>query len=585
MLFSYDQDLLIEIDFPADIGKNRRRVYRNPMNVLCAERIDQIPALIEQVEAAAREGLTAVGFLSYEAAPAFDSKLTVQEPDKSYPLSLFALFDGATSDIPSVTAEPSEICPWIPDTDFQEYRDQFSSVREAIRRGESYQVNLTLRMTSESAGDDYALYRRLQIAQNAEYSAYMRFGSLRIVSVSPELFFAWDGKSLVTRPVKGTSSRSDLPDEDDVLGQELTASAKNRAENLMIVDLLRNDLGRIAEYGSVRVDELIALERYPTFVQLASQISATTRPGVSLLQIFNSLFPCGSVTGAPKRSTMAHIAALEKGPRGIYCGAIGIIEPGLRSTFSVAIRTTVIDSVTRRATTGIGSGVTWDSTPEDEYHEIFVKAKYLSTEVAPWCLLETMKLADGRYALLEEHMSRLEASAATFGIGLENTRIRQCLASIALQHKIGEWRVRLLVDKLGCPTTEIRPLSLPPQNPKVALSRMPIKSDCIWLKHKTTRRELYQSRAEEYPDLFDVLLINERGELTEFTRGNLAVEIEGQTYTPSRSSGLLNGTLRGHLLLENKISERILTPADLLVADRIWFLNSVQGKLQVRYEP
>jgi len=581
-------NLHFEISFPGPDGQIQRRTFVNPVRLLVANKLDEVAGVIDAVSNAAHSGLTAVGFVAYEAASAFDAKLVTHTP-ADFPLALFGVFDKGTTLPDDDVVEPDNT-RWQLDTPFALYEEKIDAIRQAIHRGDTYQVNYTLRSLATVSGDGLGLYRQLAKAQNARYSAYLRFEGWEMVSVSPELFFRWDGTRIETRPVKGTAARNPNVADDDA-GCRLIESVKDQAENVMIVDLLRNDLGRITKYGSVTVDELFSLETYPTFYQLASQISATTLPNTTLLDVFKALFPCGSVTGAPKRSTMAYIAELESSPRGVYCGAIGIVEPmggpilqdadAIRAVFSVPIRTTTIDSTTRQAVTGLGSGVTWDSNARNEYEEVTVKARYLNSGQRDWSLLETLRLEDGTYWLLEEHLDRLGLSAKAFDISWSELDVRGGLAALAEAHEHGSWRIRLLVGRDGQFRTEIFELNDLPELLKVGLSTNPISSSDIWLQNKTTNRDVYEERLKEFEKAFDVLLINERGELTEFTRGNLVLQLANVYVTPPLSSGLLNGTLRSDLLKSGSIVEHPLYPEDLHKAKDIWFINSVRGWVQV----
>jgi para-aminobenzoate synthetase/4-amino-4-deoxychorismate lyase len=353
----------------------------------------------------------------------------------------------------------------------------------------------------------------------------------------------------------------------------------------MIVDLLRNDLGRVALTGTVRASSLFKVERHPTVFQMTSAVGARLREGATLEEIFAALFPCGSVTGAPKVSTMRLISRLEGSPRGVYCGAVGLVGPGGAATFNVPIRTVVLDTFEGTAEYGTGGGVTWDSTPGGEYEEALEKARLLAEDPSEFELLETLRLEGGRYHLLEEHVARLEASARYFGFSVSEPRVREALAEHASAHSGGTpRRVRLLVSREGGTRVESRELEETRGPRTVALARTPVDRRERFLYHKTTRRGVYESRRAERPGVFDVLLRNEEGELTEFTNGNLVVELEGRRWTPPRACGLLAGTLSGALLRAGEISERVMRPEDLGRASRCWFINGVRGWVEVTFD-
>jgi para-aminobenzoate synthetase/4-amino-4-deoxychorismate lyase len=434
-----------------------------------------------------------------------------------------------------------------------------------------------------------------------------------VLSLSPELFFKIRGRRITTKPMKGTAARGRWREEDEERAAWLAASEKNRAENVMIVDLARNDVGRIAEVGSVRAVTLFEVERYPSVFQLVSTVEGTLRDGTTLTDVFRGLFPAGSITGAPKSSSMRLIASIEDAPRGVYCGAIGFVAPTGDAIFNVAIRTAAIDTHTGRTEFGVGGGVTWDSTTDAEYAEALSKAACLSPLPA-FDLLETMKLEDGIIVRRERHVQRMRESAAYFDIPFDADRINAALddeVSDALRAtpagESGARRLRLLLSPSGVPRVESTPLSPssrgdvfaspPPTSPPtsiqtptplpVVLAKTPVSSQDVFLAHKTTNRAVYEAHARAidraaHPDAFDVLLWNEVREVTEFTIGNVIVEIAGERYTPPRTCGLLGGTLRAELLEQGAIRERIITLDDLSSATRLWLINSVRGVLEVR---
>jgi para-aminobenzoate synthetase / 4-amino-4-deoxychorismate lyase len=565
------------LDFADDCG---RALFTNPVEIVAAHSHEEVRPALARVERAAAEGFYAVGFVAYEAAPAFDRALVVKPPPNDLPLLWFAVFERPNAVGPA--AGEFRVSDWTPSVTRAEYKRNVEAVREAIARGDTYQVNYTLRLRARFEGDDFAFYERLRAAQRTRFGAYVNAGRFRVLSASPELFFRRRGRRVETRPMKGTAARGRWREEDEAAAARLSSSEKERAENLMIVDLLRNDLGRVAETGAVRVEELFRVERYPTVLQMTSTVAATLREGVTLEELFAALFPCGSVTGAPKVSTSRFIAALEDSPRGVYCGAVGFVAPGGDAAFNVAIRTVVIDSETGEAVYGTGGGVTWDSTPGGEYAEALAKAKLLTESAPDFELLETIRLDESGYRLLEEHLARLAASAEYFDVPLDAAEVREALARHAEQQKDRPRRVRLLVSLDGRARVESAPLDeLPPGPLRVALALAPVKKSDRFLCHKTTRRGTYEARRAEAPEAFDVLLWNEEGELTEFTNGNVVVELEGKRWTPPRECGLLAGTFRAALLREGEVAERVLTKGDLARAARVWFVNGVRGWVEV----
>ena len=406
--------------------------------------------------------------------------------------------------------------------------------------------------------------------------------------------------------MKGTAARGRWNEEDEARAAWLAASEKNRAENVMIVDLARNDVGRIAEIGSVRAVSLFEVERYPSVFQLVSTVEGALRERTMLTDVFGALFPAGSITGAPKSSSMRLIASIEQAPRGVYCGAIGFVAPTGEAIFNVAIRTAAIDAHTGRAEFGVGGGVTWDSTTDAEYAEALSKAACLSPPPA-FDLLETMKLEGGVLVRRDRHIQRMRDSAAYFDIPFDAGRINAVLDALIDASSVstsaapavpavpatsgGAHRVRLLLSPSGVPRVQSTPLAPSASSSPlpVVLAKTPVSSQDIFLFHKTTNRAVYEAHARAidrvtHPDAFDALLWNEAREVTEFTIGNVIVEIDGDRYTPPRRCGLLGGTLRAELLERGEIRERVITLDDLSKATRLWLINSVRGEIDVRLE-
>ena len=575
----------VVLDFTDDCAPSGRAYFTRPTEIITAYTTDQVRPALSRFERASAEGFYAAGFVSYEAAPAFDRALTVR-PGAVVPLLWFGIFERPTEFERAAGGGEFRLSEWSPSVCRAEYERNVEAVREAIARGDTYQANYTFRLRARFEGDDFAFYERLRAAQQTRLGAYVNTGRFRVLSASPELFFRRRGRRIETRPMKGTAARGRWREEDAAQAARLAASEKERAENLMIVDLLRNDLGRVAETGTVGVEKLFEVERYPTVFQMTSTVAASLREGATLEDVFAALFPCGSVTGAPKVSTTRLIAALEDSPRGAYCGAVGFVAPGGDATFNVAIRTVVIDSSTGGAVYGVGGGVTWDSTPGGEYAEALAKARLLTEEARDFELLETMRLDESGYHLLEEHLGRLEASAEYFCFPLSSGEVREALAAHASQnYSARPRRVRLLVAADGRIRVESAPLEETTGEPRrVALALSPVERADRLLYHKTTRRGQYDARRAERPGAFDVLLWNEGGELTEFTNGNLVLELGGRRWTPRRESGLLAGTFRAELLRRGEVGECVLTKGDLARASRAWLVNSVRGWVEVSFD-
>jgi para-aminobenzoate synthetase/4-amino-4-deoxychorismate lyase len=538
---------------------------------------DEVGTMLQQIEQATVNGMFAVGFVGYEAAAALNPDLPALQPIAGLPLVWFALFRERHS-VEAGTGIPlsSEEVVLTPLKKLAEYRENVERIRDYIAAGDCYQVNYTFPLQGIFKEDVPGLYSRIARAQQAPFCAYLDLGRFTIVSASPELFFSVKAGIITTRPMKGTAPRGRCENEDFDAIVRLQNSPKEKAENLMIVDLLRNDLGRLAETGSVNVEALFEVETYPSVHQMTSTISAHLRAGTGLTDIFRALFPCGSVTGAPKRRSMQIITELEGEPRGIYCGAIGSIAPGGEAIFSVVIRTLLHDATTNKLTMGVGSAITWDSQVTAEYTECMSKALFVNRPAIDFQLLESLRLENGVYTLLERHVARLLSSARYFGFKHDETVLRQSLASLAARTN-GLHKVRLLLAVNGIVEITSELLQENGLPLRVAISEMTLDSKDAMHRHKTTRRELLDSARAGRPDCDEVLLLNEQGQLTEGSYHNLVVSRDGRLLTPPLACGLLPGVLREELLAQGTITELVLYPHDLKRADELWLINSVRG--------
>ncbi len=555
--------------------------FAAPVESRSATTAAAVRELLLRVEQATEEGLWAVGFVAYESAPAFDSSLEVRSPYLR-PLAAFSFFPlPELVDAPpgaNLSAKLEELKPLLKES---EHAAAVAAIREAIAAGETYQVNFTFPLQGRFEGDPEALFWRLAPASAAPYAAFLDCGETAVVSLSPELFFSREGARLVMRPMKGTRPRGRFPEEDARQAAELARSAKERAENLMIVDMVRNDLGRIAEPGSVQVEALMALERYPTVWQMTSTISAQS--AASLPEIFAALFPCASVTGAPKARTMEWIARLERRPRGIYCGAIGWVAPQHRANFSVAIRTAMVERATGKIEYGVGSGVVWDSEAASEYRECLTKAEALRDPGPPFALFETMLWRPRcGVTLLDMHLARLAASANYFGFVHEakawRTAVEAGLAALAGQ-QTERHRIRLELAPDGVFSFTSKFFRPDRRSWGVILASAPVASENVRLFHKTTDRRVYDAALAEAraAGADEAILWNERGELTEGSRTNLVLEMGGARLTPARECGLLAGVFRQSLLERGKVREAVLTRDDLARASRVLLINALRG--------
>ncbi|HTO26981.1 MAG TPA: aminodeoxychorismate synthase component I, partial [Devosia sp.] len=549
-------------------------------------------AALAQLEAAGQAGLHAAGFLSYELGFVFEERLHgfLPQPGPT-PLLWLGLYDAPErltaaevdrrlAPVAGAAGRALDIAPVI---DEAAYGRAFDRVKALIADGDTYQVNLTFKAGFRLEGDPVALYRELVRKQPVAYGALINTGEQWILSRSPELFVSSRADTLTARPMKGTLKRGRTLAEDAAGRAALADDEKNRAENLMIVDLLRNDLGRIAEIGSVKVTDLFTVETYSTLHTMTSGITARRRPGVTTTDLLANLFPCGSITGAPKLRAMEIIHEVETGPRGVYTGSIGHFVPNGDLTLNVAIRTAVIGS-DGVGEIGIGGGIVADSTAADEYREALLKMAFFTDPAQPVTLIETLlwERAEG-YALLVRHLDRMADSAGYFGLPFDRASVAALLENQSFP--ADRMRVRLTLDASGPAVTAV---PLPP-NPAVfrfAIATEPLNSQSLWLQHKTTNRSFYdepRQRAHVELGVDEVVFRNERDELTEGSITNLFVERDGVLLTPPLSSGLLPGTLRAELLASGRAAEQVLALADLKTADAIWLGNSVRGLLRAEW--
>jgi para-aminobenzoate synthetase/4-amino-4-deoxychorismate lyase len=570
-------------------GRDRLLSFRRPAGTIRAEAPEEVPAALAAMERARADGRHLAGYLSYELGLLLEPRLAPRLPEtRAVPLLWFGVFEppeilegaAALAALDERIAGRAYAGPLRHEWDEPAYAARFARVHDWIAAGDIYQANLSFRSRFAFAGDAMALYRDLRARAGAAHCAYIDDGTHRILSLSPELFFdiSADG-ALTAKPMKGTAARGHDRASDDALRAWLAASEKDRAENLMIVDLLRNDLGRVAETGSVAVKDLFAVETYPTVHQMVSTVTATLRPGTGVAAILKALFPCGSITGAPKIRAMEIIDTLEDSPRGVYCGAIGYFAPDGSANFNVAIRTlTIADG---HGELGIGGAVVYDSTAPSEYDECLVKARYYEAARKPLELIETLRYAPGEgFTRLERHLARMASSAPVFGLAFDRARALRNLQS-AVFGAAGPMRVRLTLNEAGEFATTAAPLpDAAPARWTYAISPERVTSTDLLLRHKTNWRELYE---REHAGLAaqtgcdEVLFLNERGALTEGSRTNLFAEIDGALATPPLTAGVLDGCLRREMLDAGDCIERPLTPADLARAGRIFLGNSLRG--------
>ena len=567
-----------------DADNQQWLLFYRPVQVHVAHSLESVINSFHEIERQVLvNGFHAAGFIAYEAGPAFDPALVVRSPG-SFPLLWFGIYRKPEQvSFPALSRENLVNIAWKPSVSESEYRLSISKIKEYIQAGDTYQVNYTFRLRSPFSDDPWGLFVRMVHAQGYGYGAFVNTEGWTVCSASPELFFKLEAEDLISRPMKGTVSRGLMQAEDLKQATWLAHSEKNRAENLMIVDMVRNDMGRIAEVGSVGVTSLFEVEKYPTLWQMTSTVRCKTKTGMA--DIFRALFPAASITGAPKVRTMQIIAELENAPRRIYTGTIGFLSPGRKAQFNVAIRTVLVDRLSNTAEYGVGGGIVWDSEKADELQECYTKARILVQSMPDFALLESILWTpqDG-YFLLDYHLARLADSAAYFSRPVDIAAIRKKLNVLASELSAYPHKVRLVVPQENEPILEARMLFPLPQPYRIRIAKTPINSRDPFLYHKTTHRRIYEQALAESPGCDDVLLWNERKAVTESSIANVVAEMDGRLLTPPAHCGLLPGTYRSLLLEEGKITEEIINVQDLARCSRIWLVNSVRGMWEVSLE-
>ena len=551
------------------ILEDARLAFDRPVQWIRADRSEDVPAALAAMEAARRAGRWLAGWFGYELGYALEPRLEPLAPAEGSLVS-FGVFERPAGEPPPALGR-AYAGPLLLEWDLPRYEAAFRRVKAYIAAGDIYQANLSFRSRFAFAGDPYALYRRLVDESAASHCAFVDEGARQILSLSPELFFdlSADGR-LTARPMKGTLAR-------ELDGAMLATSQKERAENLMIVDLIRNDLGRIAQIGSVAAKDLFAVETYPTLHAMVSTVTAQLRPGTTIVELVRALFPCGSVTGAPKIRAMQILHELETSPRGAYCGAVGFFSPDGAARFNVAIRTLTIAEGRRGkiGELGLGGGVVQDSRADSEYAECLVKARFFTRARPPLELIETLKWDDA-FVRLDSHLARMSASAGIFGLAYDEAAARQALGD-AVAGGRGALRVRLTLDEAGGHRAAAETLPPNPPHWTYALSSEPVDSGDVLLRHKTNWRGLYDRETARHA-ADEVLFFNQRGELTEGTRSNIFVRRDGKLLTPPLSAGVLDGRLRAELIADGQCEEAILTQADL--HGDVFLGNSLRGLIR-----
>jgi para-aminobenzoate synthetase/4-amino-4-deoxychorismate lyase len=559
-------------------GGATTRLYRDPIERISTNSFDEIAPALERIRAGLRRGKHAAGYLAYEAGYAFDPKLSGCARKGDGPLLSFGLFEEyGTPDLASSSPDPEGAFVGTPRPriSVDQYLKAAAAVREALFAGDYYQANLTFGCDVPVAGAAQAVYARLRRSSQAGWGGLLVDGDLSLISLSPEQFFTLRGRVIEARPMKGTARRQSDPKADLDEAAALAADEKQRAENLMIVDLMRNDLARVSVPGSVDVPELFAVETYPTVHQMVSRITSTLRDGLDAIDVLQTIFPCGSVTGAPKVAVMDALTRLEPEPRGAYTGSMGWIEPGGDASFNVLIRTLEWKAGSARARLGLGSGLVVDSVASNEWAECLLKGEFVAREAQNFDLIETMRFdPEEGIVELERHLDRMRCSSADLDFQFDRHAARNELQAATFGRK-ARAMVRLLLSKSGAMAIQVKALEDLTELPaRVTVAPLPVDPADFRLRYKTTDRQFYD-RVRRKEGAFETIFVDPDGHLTEGSRTNVFVERDGRLLTPPLSRGLIPGILRSKLIDEGRAEEAELTPDDL--GDSFFVGNIVRG--------
>lgn len=560
-------------------------VFENPVEVFVEYGASCIKEKLKEIESLTEKGFFAAGFLSYESSKAFDNKFCVKE-NKISPDLWFGIYEKRKIVSHKDLFREKSDCPelrWGSSVTKNQYSEAIKFTKDKIKKGDIYQLNYTFMMDSDFKEDPFSFFSASFAGLDSDYLCFIDTDEFSVLCGSPELFFHLKDEKIISKPMKGTFPRGRSKKEDDLNRLNLFFSKKDRAENLMIVDMIRNDFGKIAESSSVKVTKLHEIEQYSRVLQMTSSVEAITNK--SVFHIIEAMFPCASITGAPKIKSMEHINTIEKRERGLYTGAIGYITPEKEALFNVAIRTLFVNKEKDKAYYGTGGGIVWDSVTENEYEECKNKALIISNPEGEFKLLETLLYEPENGIFLKDyHIKRMIESAEYFSIDLKRKNIEEKFLSLRSENFL---RVRLLCDNFG--NLEIQTFNLgknPVKNKtrwKVGISDKPVDSQNRFLFHKTTNRWFYDEILRSSPGCNDMILFNEKGEITESCFANILVKKNGKFFTPPLESGLLKGTMRSYLIDKGEVLERKIFKKELFSFDEIFLINSVRGFIEIYF--
>jgi para-aminobenzoate synthetase/4-amino-4-deoxychorismate lyase len=580
---------------PAIYDNAKSFLFENPVKTVTTTNPNEFLACLNKVDELLERGLIGYGYISYEAGYLLEEKLIDllnQVPNQ--PLIKFRFFEkenvktilsseitfGNAAEI--IKNAKHEISNFNLNTDYKNYKSAVGKIKKYIKDGETYQVNYTVKGKFNFIGNIDSLFLKLIFNQSARYTALINDNTDYIISISPELFFESKNGEITAMPMKGTAVRGKNIREDLKIKDKLFESEKNKAENVMIVDLLRNDFGKVSETNSVFAESLYNIEKYESVFQMTTKIKSKLNTE-SFAEVIKKVFPCGSITGAPKIRTMEIINELESEPRGIYTGAIGMLQKN-NWILNVGIRTILVNKLFSNGEIGIGSGIVWDSDADEEYDEVLLKSKFLTNTNNYFEIFETMLCEKGGIFLLAEHLKRLSETADHFLFMFDEHEILSALTkTISNLDGNKNYKIKFCLTKWGNIKIDISEIEKSEKKYKIGISKKRINSEDCFYYFKTTKRELYNSELTKYMEegFDEVIFFNEKDELCEGSFTNIFLKIEGNWFTPPVKCGLLNGVYRQHLIENDKsIKERILKMSDLLAAEGIILTNSVRKSIK-----
>ena len=566
--------------------------FLKPFEIISVKKKEELDTVFKIVQKLTDKGYYGYSLINYEAGFLFEEKLSHLQSSDYEKLIQFFFFDKRNVN----QIKSSEIIT----TDFSndkysvknfklnrsetQFFDDIKKIKNYIKEGDTYQVNYTVKGKFSFSGSCSAFFENLLFNQSAKYSAFINNNKEIIISVSPELFFHQKNRNIISHPMKGTTRRGHNQTLDKIAETELMKSEKNCAENVMIVDLIRNDFGRICRYGSIEVPELFTIEKYESLFQMVSQVRGKLRKKIKHFDIIQNIFPCGSVTGAPKIRTMEIINEIENNKRGIYTGSIGLIKPE-EFKMSVAIRTITINKQTGDGIMGLGSGIVWDSNPKSEYEEVLLKSKFLTEPLDYFEIFETMRYENGQIKFIDDHIERMKSAAEYFLFKFNEKKIRKQIdKSIAELDKQKIKKIRLSLAKWGEIRVDVSDIAKPAKDILVIISQNKINSTDKFRYFKTTNRKLYDDEYKHFSSkgFFDVLYLNKKDEIAEGSRTNIFFRKGANWFTPAIESGLLPGVYRKYFIETHPdISEKNIRIEDLINADELLLTNALRSELKV----